>query len=937
MKPLKLVLSAFGSYAGLTEIDFSRANQGIFLITGDTGSGKTTIFDAITYALYGETSGGMRSGSMMRSEYAKAETKTFVEFTFEYRGENYTVKRNPEYKTLKKFKNGKEKEQKVASGVELILPDGLAFPEKKTETDAKITEIIGLDVKQFTQIVMIAQGDFLKLLYTKTDERKQIFSKIFQTTLYYRVQENLKKRFFEVQEKLEYNSRAVMQEAAKIRWKQDELMERLNSCKERVLLPVNEYCEIAEEMCKLGKEAEKSQKEALNISMKETAELSAALAKAEESNKIFKQLHQAEENWKELLPKEEALRETAERAKEKRKNEEPVWQEKRLEAKQAWDRLQEVEQKEKEKKKAQKNLEQSKKLVSQLEKELMQLEEQQKDSEQQIQLLQDVKAELIQVKEQEKECRQKMQEQELLSRFAKEEKEEEQKLSKMRENLLLAEQEAKQAVFRYETDYELFLKEQAGILAKDLKEGEPCPVCGATKHGKLAVMAENAPSPETIKKEKEQSEAAKEKREQCHLSFTRQTETRNAIKRRKEEQWKRCMDTSLLENSSKETADLKGQELEESLIREALKTAEDKVRAAEEACRQAEQKEKQYLRLTEESGERKEQITQKKEALEKERKELAQTELDYAALDKELLVWKQTIAFSEKKEAKAALEQAENQIKKLAADEKTAEKAYKEWEEERNLLKGKIEAWKKALRGKEQAAVEELKQQLGEKTKVQKESQKCLNELYSQNRSNEVILKELQKYREERKELEAEDEVIQTLSKTANGRISGAAKLDLETYVQRQYFRQIIAQANKRLLTMSCGQFILELKNSEAAGKGKNEGLDLSVYSLVTDSVRDVKTLSGGEAFMAALSMALGLADIIKRTAGAVHLDMMFIDEGFGSLDDSAREQAIQVLNELAGDNSVVGIISHVTELKDSIEKKLIVQKTKKGSTVFWG
>ena len=202
MKPVKLILSAFGSYATKTEIDFTGADQGVFLITGDTGAGKTTIFDAITYALYDETSGGMRNGSMMRSQYADAEVKTFVEFLFEYQGERYTVRRSPEYKIKKCLKNGKEKEQKIPSSVELTFSDGTVFPEKKTQTDEKIAEITGLNVKQFTQIAMIAQGDFLKLLYTKTDERKQIFSKIFQTTLYYRIQENLKKRFFDSKEKI---------------------------------------------------------------------------------------------------------------------------------------------------------------------------------------------------------------------------------------------------------------------------------------------------------------------------------------------------------------------------------------------------------------------------------------------------------------------------------------------------------------------------------------------------------------------------------------------------------------------------------------------------------------------------------------------------------------------------------------------------------------
>ena len=178
-----------------------------------------------------------------------------------------------------------------------------------------------------------------------------------------------------------------------------------------------------------------------------------------------------------------------------------------------------------------------------------------------------------------------------------------------------------------------------------------------------------------------------------------------------------------------------------------------------------------------------------------------------------------------------------------------------------------------------------------------------------------------------------EDMVVKSLYRTAGGKLSGSAKIDFETYIQRQYFKQIIHEANKRLLTMSGQQFMLKLKETSSTGRKSNEGLDLSVYSLVTDSERDIKTLSGGESFLAALAMALGLSDIATRKAGAVHLDMMFIDEGFGSLDEQSRKQAIEVLDELAGGDRLVGIISHVNELKDKIDKQIVVKKEKTGGS----
>ena len=196
MRPIKLTMSAFGSYSGMETIDFTKIQGGLFLVTGDTGAGKTTIFDAVTYALYDRTSGGRRDGNMMRSQYADDEAETFVEYTFAYRDGQYTIRRNPEYMRAGKRKNadGKIRLVKETSKVSLIMPDGKEFQGKKREVDQKIEQIIGLDAGQFTQIAMIAQGDFLRLLHAESKERKKIFSKIFQTQIYRDVQEQLKEQ-----------------------------------------------------------------------------------------------------------------------------------------------------------------------------------------------------------------------------------------------------------------------------------------------------------------------------------------------------------------------------------------------------------------------------------------------------------------------------------------------------------------------------------------------------------------------------------------------------------------------------------------------------------------------------------------------------------------------------------------------------------------------
>lgn len=287
MKPEKLILSAFGSYAGRTEIDFTAQTGGLFLITGDTGAGKTTIFDAITYALYGEASGGGKSGAMMRSQYAKSVTETYVEFFFLYAGEAYRVRRNPEYKIVKELKNGKLREQKVPAGVELTLPDGTVYPEKRSQTDAKIEELIGLSKEQFTQTAMIAQGDFLKLLYAKSDDRKKIFSKLFHTDAYWRIQENLKRRSFEMDRVLAENERAAEQERARVILPREELKE----------LPLPEA---VEQIGTWEKELTASQETV----REEIRRLTAAISKAKEVNELFEGLRACEQQVQKLKEEE---------------------------------------------------------------------------------------------------------------------------------------------------------------------------------------------------------------------------------------------------------------------------------------------------------------------------------------------------------------------------------------------------------------------------------------------------------------------------------------------------------------------------------------------------------------------------------------------------------------------------------------------------------
>ena len=751
MKPNHLTISAFGSYAGKTEIDFAGAQQVIFLVTGDTGAGKTTIFDAIMFALYGQTSGGERSGNMMRSQYAHASAETFVELTFMYREQVYTVRRNPEYQIEKTLKNGTVKLQKVASNVELTMPDGSVFPEKKAATDAKIEAVLGLSAEQFTQIVMIAQGDFLKLLYTKSDERKKIFSKLFQTDKYWRIQERLKFRSLHLDEQIEENKRAYAQEQARIVIPEEIKAEQAEGTE----LPL---VELIDRIVERKKEADGKLREA----REEEKRLSIALSGMEEVNRQFEQYEKMQHLQAELIT---------------RKDEEELRIQRITDAKRA-EKIRTFEEKYLD---AARNREQSYSLVGRLEQSLGSLEEKRKAA-----------GELL---------------------------------------------EAQKDAY-----YQTLIAQQAGLLAMDLKEGEPCPVCGSKEHPALAT----GDIRHKINELEGELNRVKAKLAKC---------------------------TENLENAERELQMRRGQ----------LKQEQEKYKTCERVCDQA------------------------KVAYEKQL-------TDSSFVDEE--AYKQAYL-------------PERSREKL-------ERESREYREKCTLTAGQLVTWEKALKGKEKQDTSELKVKLQEVQQAAKQLERRKMQLHAAHQANRAVLENSRIYMETGARLAEEDMVVKSLYRTAGGKLSGSAKIDFETYIQRQYFKQIIHEANKRLLTMSGQQFMLKLKEESDVGKRSNEGLDLSVYSLVTDSERDVKTLSGGESFMAALSMALGLSDIVGKNAGGIQMDMLFIDEGFGSLDANSRNQAIEVLQQLSGGKRMVGIISHVTELKEQIDHKLVVTRSDKGSRVNW-
>lgn len=877
MRPIKLVMSAFGSYAGLEVIDFSKLNTGLFLISGDTGSGKTTIFDAITYALYDKTSGGKRDGNMMRSQYAEDTTETYVEFTFSYREQTYMIRRNPEYQRLgkRRMADGSPRYVKETSKVSLILPDGKEFKGKKREVDAKIEEIMGLDVNQFMQVAMIAQGDFLKLLHAESKERKQIFSKIFQTKIYWQIEEALKERAKQLYIQVEETRKDVLREMERVELpdclKEDkaEIGKRWETLSRQDVPSIAEVLDCLKEIVEVGKKWEKeSEKQTIELQKKIEA-LNLTIQRQKEINALFESLKKAQQRAEALKEKEEQAVLARTKIEESKRAQKVLIEEQRLQrtkteyskvehaVKQLRDWFVDVARKEEN---LQKVYEQAQKVW---EKKNLLLQEQ-----------------MIRLSN-------------LLPHYEHIRKLEKRK-EKAVENLQICMENSRQASEKYEELYQRFFEEQAGILAGKLGEGIPCPVCGSLTHPHPAIVSQNAPNQQQVEQAKKERDMEEEKRSRATDEFQQIQGELKSEYAQIEETWT------------------------EERVRQELKCIKQERTTLQQNYETAQKELQQFT----------ENKTHKQGLLESREQQLSELEQEIAVQTK---VWEKVMREQRFKDAES-YEQAKSEISKI----EQREEAVQQYEQDIVRVQTMIQTLQEQTASKQLADVKEEQETVaGYQTEWKTWKAKHLARHSVQNK-NKDAWKKLKDYAEKSGALQQQYEMVGNLSRTANGNLAGSAKLDFETYVQRKYFKQIIAAANRRLTKMTSNEFILqcrEVKNLSSRGEA---GLDLDIYHMMSGTTRDVKTLSGGESFMAALSMALGLADIIQNTVGAVRLETMFVDEGFGSLDDEARERAIQILKELAGERTLVGIISHVNELKEEVDWQLQVKKTEKGSRTKW-
>ena len=915
MRPLKLTMCAFGPYAGKTVLDLDALGEnGLYLITGDTGAGKTTIFDAITYALYGEPSGNNREASMLRSKYAAPETPTQVELEFSYAGKKYTITRNPKYERPKARGEGFTTQNADAT---LELPDGRVITKDREATNA-IEEIMGINRDQFVQISMIAQGDFLKLLHASTDDRIKIFRQIFKTEHYQVLQEQLKRESGSLNNQCEAERSSIRQYIDGIDCDENDVLSIDVRKAKDGLLPTGEVVELIERLLAQDSSSASSVQAAIESADRQLEVINANLGKIEEYEKSQSSL----ENNKALLVEEQARQKAAQTAfdaaeKEKPKQEQLAAKKAQIEAEYArYDNLAALET----------QIKNEAKSISEKEKHLILAREKYEQDAAAFAALKsefeslanagEGKVKLEHEREREVSRQAKLQE---LADVLEACDDLHNELQQLQQEYKQAADISEQKTKTYEEMNRAFLDEQAGIIAESLQDGAPCPVCGSREHPHVATKSENAPTEAELKRAKNAADAANKTAEEKSSSCSTAKATLTAKKEETEKLAKELMSNTSLEASA--AAIPAEQEVVAATITKlnASITAEEARISRRSEFSQTIPETEATLKTTQQ------QLSECATSLEAQKAALAEKE---AQRESE----KKALSFENKSAA-------EKEVRSAAAEIKKIKEAYVAAQKSLASSKEKIAGY--------QAAIKQLSEQLASGCTINKEketqekakleAQKATNTAASQKlntriATNTQILRNIRAKASNLEELEARYAWLKALSNTANGNISGKEKIMLETYIQMTYFDRIIARANTRFMVMTGGQY--ELKRRGQAENNKSQsGLDLDVIDHYNGTERSVKTLSGGESFKASLSLALGLSDEIQASAGGVKLDTMFVDEGFGSLDEESLDQAMNALIGLSQGNRLVGIISHVGQLKERIDKQIVVTKEKSGGS----
>lgn len=1071
MRPLQLTMQAFGSYGKRTVIDFTGTSQNLFLITGDTGAGKTTIFDAIVFALYGEASSGnnRKDGIELQSQFAGTAVEPYVELRFsEQRGgetDIYTVRRMPRHiRPLRRGRGQREEKEKVS----LILPDGTEYAQNQKQTDAKLEEIVGLTKGQFMQVAMIAQGEFMELLRAKSDEKKLIFRKLFNTGLYQDIVDELGRRRQEQKAGMDQLRAAMQNEishavipdkyagAGEMARRKKKLLssDRIEVAEAEVFLKeLRELCreleeeeEVAKAACAEAEEKRGACRDALtqgqellqSFTQRELAEreLSACAAAAEqvrEKRRLVAEIEAAyevqsvaqryEDAAKTVTDMERKLQETEQALPERRAAceraegqeaaarklfdaEAACCVQTETRVRQALDIFGQLRNAGKQKQAAETALTQARKAAERAETARTQFEEQEQNWRRQAEELGDVEARRERWKSRQRETEELAAQAETVRKAAQRVKVQE----RTARRAALAYEEARQKYQQTSGDYErkqrLFLDAQAGFLARErLRPGEPCPVCGATEHPHPCELAEE--HRELTRAEIEALAGEVTEKQQAMEKASAVSGAAAELLREKQNQWKKEKDT--LQERFERCALESGASFSEQAEGESLPVPEvgawiaDRQRALREEEEPLTRDASALTRIQKSLAGADERRKTLREQCEKCIQAVTQAERELTAAQTTLNSLQERQEYPSEQEAKRELARAGAKRDEMDAAWQTAKKQaqrarsvrervevllaryqrelpeqrdimLQRWKEYQNALTERNlseTAWRETVGAYPKSLIRRLQDEVAEHGKRQAAArarqETAEAAIAGRERPEPEVLREAlnraeEQYREKQSIYETIHRTLQTDTEVRDAltvrlreragrmreyarldslyeRLAGkrtGSRMDMETYVQRYYLQRILRAANVRFHDMSAGQFALRMVDAERAGEGKNRGLDLMVYSQVTGKEREIRTLSGGESFLAALSLALGMADQIQESSASVHLDMMFIDEGFGSLDEHSRTQAVKVLQQMAGGSKLIGIISHVSELKQEIEDQLLVTKEEDGSHASW-
>lgn len=907
MRPLKLTLSAFGPYAGKTVLDMERlGSKGLYLITGDTGAGKTTLFDAITFALYGEPSGNRKTG-MLRSKYASQDTPTEVELVFACRGRTYAVKRTPEYDRPKERGTGTTRQKET---VELRYPDGRIVSGHR-EADEAIREIMGIDMKQFMSIAMIAQGEFLKLLLARIEDRQEILRQIFKTEPYKRLQDRIAEDVKDLRNGVREAELGLRQYAEGISAAPEDPLSGEAERARNGELPIAEVSELLEKLIARDEVlAEELKTKSARIET-ELGEVEGGLGKIESLEKASAALRKTRED---LRSEEERLaglnktldaeragagqRESMEREAAAIEAEYRGYGELEKLLARMGDLARDVSAAAGRNQSVERTISGLKKETDALETELRGLSDAGENTGR-------LEAESERLAERKRKAEAVAGEWERLDRDAR-------RLEEERKEYLRVSAEEKRAAEEYEKLNRVFLDNQAGILAGLLEDGAPCPVCGSTVHPRKAEKSPVTPDDETLSAAKRRAEESgrtmKELSERCASLDSALAVRRDGLEKSGRELWKDVPFGELPAVAAREAASLD----------ERLRAVSEKLSAERRRADRKREIEERLPSGRESLGKLERELAEGKTAA-------AEKEAGLRTLGERAAELRKGLRFESRElaaERAGSLRKEAERMKKALGD---AETAVRESEKRISGHRAAVSGLEDQLKGNpvpDRAAEEERKRDLQERKKQCDGKREEVLIRVSANRSTRARLESKSR---EYERLAGHYSWMKELSDTVSGSVPGKEKIALETYVQAAYFERIVACANTRFLVMTGGQY--ELKRRASGGIQGKSGLDLDVIDHYNNTERDVRTLSGGESFEASLSLALGLSDIVQSAAGGVSLESMFVDEGFGTLDGDTLDQAMRALAGLAEGDRIVGIISHVEELRNRIDRQIVVTK----------